>query len=96
MLVFQFFAITFIKVWVFHYKHMGTMCKRSNYTQNSPQYEGDCEYRITSVENMMCYPGMEDDLDLFQAFCLQSGFPQKFTADATQSLSITFRWEVCL
>ena len=24
------------------------MCKRSNYTQNSPQYEGDCEYRITS------------------------------------------------
>ena len=48
------------------------------------------------VENMMCYPGMEDDLDLFQAFCLQSGFPQKFTADATQSLSITFRWEVCL
>ena len=26
------------------------MCKRSNYTQNSPQYEGDCEYRITSVE----------------------------------------------
>ena len=27
---------------------MGTMCKRSNYTPNSPQYEGDCEYRITS------------------------------------------------
>ena len=51
MLVFQFFAITFIKVWVFHYKHMGTMCKRSNYTQNSPQYEGDCEYRITSINS---------------------------------------------
>ena len=30
-------------------KHMGTMCKRSNYTPNSPQYEGDCEYRITSL-----------------------------------------------
>ena len=24
------------------------MCKRSNYTQNAPQYEGDCEYRISS------------------------------------------------
>ena len=32
-------------------KHMGTMCKRSNYTPNSPQYEGDCEYRITSNHN---------------------------------------------
>ena len=32
-------------------KHMGTMCKRSNYTPNSPQYEGDCEYRITSHNN---------------------------------------------
>ena len=52
MLVFQFFAITFIKVWLFHYKHMGTMCKRSNYTQNSPQYEGDCEYRITSSPSL--------------------------------------------
>ena len=48
ILVFQFFAIIFIKMWVFHYKHMGTVCKRSNYTQNAPQYEGDCEYRITS------------------------------------------------
>ena len=28
---------------------MGTMCKRSNYTQNAPQYEGDCEYRISSI-----------------------------------------------
>ena len=27
------------------------MCKRSNYTQNAPQYEGDCEYRITSNNN---------------------------------------------
>ena len=27
---------------------MGTMCKMSNYTQNAPQYEGDCEYRISS------------------------------------------------
>ena len=48
-LVFQFFAIDFINMWVFHYKHMGKMCKRSNYTQNAPQYEGDCEYRISSV-----------------------------------------------
>ena len=31
ILVFQFFAIIFIKMCVFHYKHMGTMCKRSNY-----------------------------------------------------------------
>ena len=30
-LVFQFFSIIFIKMWVFHYKHMGTMCKMSNY-----------------------------------------------------------------
>ena len=30
-LVFQFFAIVFRKMWVFHYKHMGTMCKMSNY-----------------------------------------------------------------
>ena len=29
------------------------MCKRSNYTQNSPQYEGDCEYRITSILMIM-------------------------------------------
>ena len=28
---------------------MGTMCKRSNYTQNAPRYEGDCEYRISSI-----------------------------------------------
>ena len=28
------------------------MCKRSNYTQNSPQYEGDCEYRITSIKSL--------------------------------------------
>ena len=48
ILVLHVFAIIFIKMWVFHYKHMGTMCKRSNYTQNAPQYEGDCEYRITS------------------------------------------------
>ena len=27
------------------------MCKRSNYTQNAHQYEGDCEYRITSNNN---------------------------------------------
>ena len=25
------------------------MCKRSNYTQNAPQYEGYCEYRISST-----------------------------------------------
>ena len=24
------------------------MCRRSNYTQNAPQYERDCEYRISS------------------------------------------------
>ena len=48
-LVFKFFAICFIKMWVFHYKHMGTMFKRSNYTQNAPQNEGDCEYRISSI-----------------------------------------------
>ena len=30
-LVFQFFSIIFIKMCVFHYKHMGTMCKMSNY-----------------------------------------------------------------
>ena len=30
---------------------MGTMCKRSNYTQNAPRYEGDCEYRISSITN---------------------------------------------
>ena len=33
------------------------MCKRSNYTQNSPQYEGDCEYRITSTQNAPQYEG---------------------------------------
>ena len=45
--MFNFLAICFIKMWVFHYKHMGTMCKRSNYTQNAPQYEGDCEFYKT-------------------------------------------------
>ena len=30
-LVFNFFANCFIKMWVFHFKHMGTMCKMSNY-----------------------------------------------------------------
>ena len=30
-LVFQFFSIIFIKMWVFYYKHMGTMCEMSNY-----------------------------------------------------------------
>ena len=28
---FNFFSNIFIKMWVFHYKHMGTYCKRSNY-----------------------------------------------------------------
>ena len=30
------------------------MCKRSNYTQNAPQYEGDCEYRISSNHILHC------------------------------------------
>ena len=36
-------------MWVVHYKHMERMCKRPNYIQSAPQYEGDCEYRISSI-----------------------------------------------
>ena len=31
------------------------MCKMSNYTQNAPQYEGDCEYRISSTLRIRGY-----------------------------------------
>ena len=65
ILVFQFFAIIFIKMSVFHYKHMGTMCKRSNYTQNAPQYEGDCEYRITSSTLVRLQEKFEIDYSFF-------------------------------
>ena len=35
------------KMWTI-IKHMGTTCKKSNYTQVAPQCEGDCEYCISS------------------------------------------------
>ena len=49
----NFSQFVFDKMWVFHYKHMGTMCKRSKYTHIAPHYEGDCEYRIPSTWNIL-------------------------------------------
>ena len=40
------------------------MCKRSNYTQNSPQYEGDCEYRITSLKDVHIWIILVQDTSL--------------------------------
>ena len=50
-LVFQFFAIVFIKMWGLYFIiSLWEQCARCQiiYTQNAPQYEGDCEYRISS------------------------------------------------
>ena len=37
-------------MWVFHYKQLWEQCASVKlYTQNAPHYEGDCEYRISSM-----------------------------------------------